>query len=87
MTELLSFLELCNKKLVLKMSKSDDRCGFLRINSESVVPYTYIKGVKQVPLFYFEGETDGLKLTSSTCSNWDLVICHFILFIIFFIHF
>jgi len=76
-TELLSFLELCNKKLVVKVSDWDDRCGFLKINSESVVPYTYIKGVKQVPLFYFEGETDGLKLTSSTCSNWDLVYLKF----------
>ena len=35
-----------------------------RINGESVVPYTVKEGTKYVPLFYFEGETEHLKLKS-----------------------
>ena len=37
---------------------------FSRINGESVVPYTVKEGTKYVPLFYFEGETEHLKLKS-----------------------
>ncbi len=70
---LLNFLDLCNRKLVVKLSKSDDPCGFLRINNESVVPYTSVNGVKQVPVFYFEGDTDLLSLNSLDCTGWDLV--------------
>ena len=54
----------CYKKLVMKKSNASDRCGFFRINGESVVPYTVREGVKYVPLFYFEGEMDNLKMTS-----------------------
>ena len=73
--EFYHFLDLCYKKLVLKRSNSSDRCGFFRINGESVVPYTVTDGNKFVPLFYFEGETDHLKLKSETVDGWDLVIC------------
>ena len=62
--EFYRFLDLCYKKLVLKRSNASDRCGFFRINGESVVPYTMRANTKYVPLFYFEGETDHLKLTS-----------------------
>lgn len=71
------FLELCHKKLVLKRSNASDRCGFFRINGESVVPYTVKEGVKYVPLFYFEGETDHLKLKSETVNGWDLAYLKF----------
>ena len=71
--EFYHFLDLCYKKLVLKRSNSSDRCGFFRINGESVVPYTVTDGNKFVPLFYFEGETDHLKLKSETVDGWDLV--------------
>ena len=76
--EFYHFLDLCYKKLVLKRSNSSDRCGFFRINGESVVPYTVTNGNKFVPLFYFEGETDHLKLKSETVEGWDLVIIHFL---------
>lgn len=72
--EFYHFLDLCYKKLVLKRSNSSDRCGFFRINGESVVPYTVTSSSKFVPLFYFEGETDHLKLKSETVDGWDLVI-------------
>jgi len=47
--EFYRFLDLCYKKLVLKKSNATDRCGFFRINGESVVPYT----VKKRPLAIF----------------------------------
>ena len=53
------------------------RCGFFRINGESVVPYTMKEGVKYVPLFYFEGETDHLKLKSDKVDGWDLAYLKF----------
>merc|ERR1719507_2407892 len=75
--EFYRFLDLCYKKLVLKRSNASDRCGFFRINGESVVPYTVKEGVKYVPLFYFEGETDHLKLKSETVNGWDLAYLKF----------
>lgn len=65
------FLDVCYKKLT-NCSTPNDKCGFIRINSESVVPYTYRDGQKMVPLFYFEGETDNLKLKADSLSGWDL---------------
>ena len=73
--EFYHFLALCHKKLVLKRSDSNDRCGFFRINGESAVPYIVAGSTKFVPLFYFEGETDLLKLKSKTADGWNLVSC------------
>lgn len=75
--EFYRFLDLCYKKLVLKRSNASDRCGFFRINRESVVPYTLKDSVKYVPLFYFEGETDHLKLKSDKVDGWDLAYLKF----------
>ena len=71
------FLDLCYKKLVLKKSNASDKCGFFRINRESVVPYTVKDTIKYVPLFYFEGETDHLKLKSDKVDGWDLAYLKF----------
>ena len=45
-----------------------------RINGESVVPYTVKEGTKYVPLFYFEGETEHLKLKSEVVDGWVGII-------------
>uniref|UniRef100_A0A182MVT4 Uncharacterized protein n=1 Tax=Anopheles culicifacies TaxID=139723 RepID=A0A182MVT4_9DIPT len=66
------FLEVCYKKLLMGCSTPNDKCGFIRINKESVVPYTVRDYQKMVPLFYFEGETDNLKLKADNLSGWDL---------------
>ena len=42
-----------------------------------MVPYTVKEGTKYVPLFYFEGETDHLKLKSETVNGWDLAYLKF----------
>ncbi|XP_076036741.1 uncharacterized protein LOC143022423 isoform X3 [Oratosquilla oratoria] len=71
------FLDTCFKKLVQKSPEQSEYCGFVRINGESVVPYTVKDGVKYVPLFYFEGETDTLKLKAEKIDNWELAYLKF----------
>jgi hypothetical protein len=74
--ELYRFLETCHKKLVLKRSDPSDRCGFVRINNESAVPYVVpAEGAARrvVPLFYFQGETNrSVRQRSEKVAGWDL---------------
>ena len=71
--EFYAFLDVCYTKLTASnRSAPSDKCGFIRINKESVVPYTVKDGLKYVPLFYFEGETDNLKLKAEKLEGWDL---------------
>lgn len=70
--EFYHFLDACYNKLVSGTLNPTDRCGFIRINKESVVPYTVYNNQKYVPLFYFEGETDNLKLKADKLEGWDL---------------
>lgn len=66
------FLDVCYRKLMTGSNTPNEKCGFIRINKESVVPYTIRDDQKMVPLFYFEGETDNLKLKADYLSGWDL---------------
>lgn len=66
------FLDVCYRKLMMGDSGPRDKCGFIRINKESVVPYTVRDSQKFVPLFYFEGETENLKQKAEHLSGWDL---------------
>ncbi|XP_046966867.1 uncharacterized protein LOC124534867 [Vanessa cardui] len=70
--EFYNFLDVCYNKLLRGTTNNKDKCGFIRINKESVVPYTVRDGQKFVPLFYFEGETDNLKLKADQLKGWDL---------------
>ncbi|XP_031780772.1 uncharacterized protein LOC100122828 isoform X2 [Nasonia vitripennis] len=76
--EFYTFLDVCYTKLTAGSSQNvvvghkPDKCGFIRINKESVVPYTIKAGLKYVPLFYFEGETENLKLKAEKLEGWDL---------------
>lgn len=70
--EFYNFLDACYNKLLSGTLNPLDRCGFIRINNESVVPYTVYNNQKYVPLFYFEGETDNLKLKADKLEGWDL---------------
>ncbi|CAB3244143.1 unnamed protein product [Arctia plantaginis] len=70
--EFYNFLDVCYNKLLRGTTNSKDKCGFIRINKESVVPYTVRDSQKFVPLFYFEGETDNLKLKADQLKGWDL---------------
>ncbi|XP_030746260.1 uncharacterized protein LOC115875055 isoform X2 [Sitophilus oryzae] len=71
--EFYQFLGHCYHKLVNTIeAEMPNRCGFIRINRESVVPYTVYNDQKYVPLFYFEGETDNLKQRADKLEGWDL---------------
>lgn len=74
--EFYKFLDICYNKLSREGGgenlNGSSRCGFIRINRESVVPYTVRDGHKYVPLFYFEGETENLKLKADRLEGWDL---------------
>ncbi|XP_076671043.1 uncharacterized protein LOC143370187 isoform X2 [Andrena cerasifolii] len=76
--EFYNFLDVCYTKLTagtnpsLSNGNKADKCGFIRINKESVVPYTVKDGLQYVPLFYFEGETENLKLKAEKLEGWDL---------------
>ncbi|XP_076660871.1 uncharacterized protein LOC143364352 isoform X3 [Halictus rubicundus] len=76
--EFYTFLDVCYTKLTagtnpnVSSGHKADKCGFIRINKESVVPYTVKDGLQYVPLFYFEGETENLKLKAEKLEGWDL---------------
>lgn len=76
--EFYTFLDVCYTKLTAGTNpnvtggRKTDKCGFIRINKESVVPYTVKDGLQYVPLFYFEGETENLKLKAEKLEGWDL---------------
>ncbi|CAK9800829.1 hypothetical protein ANTPLA_LOCUS2582 [Anthophora plagiata] len=76
--EFYTFLDVCYTKLTagtnpnVSNGHKADKCGFIRINKESVVPYTVKDGLQYVPLFYFEGETENLKLKAEKLEGWDL---------------
>lgn len=75
--EFYNFLDVCYNKLLHSSSNPKDKCGFIRINGESVVPYTVRDNFKYVPLFYFEGETENLKLKAERLEGWDLAYLKF----------
>lgn len=77
-TEFYYFVEICYKKLLCNISPGQkEKCGFIRINSESVVPYCIKDDLKYVPLFYFEGETESLKHRAIKLENWNLAYLKF----------
>ncbi|XP_045456967.1 uncharacterized protein LOC123667003 [Melitaea cinxia] len=69
--EFYNFLDVCYNKL-LRGTTNNDKCGFIMINKEFAVPYTVRNGKKLVPLFYFEGEMDSLKLKAEQLKGWDI---------------
>lgn len=77
--EFYKFLDVCYTKLTAGTNANmtggrhkAEKCGFIRINKESVVPYTVKDDLQYVPLFYFEGETENLKLKAEKLEGWDL---------------
>jgi hypothetical protein len=76
--EFYTFIEVCYKKLLCNITPGrKEKCGFIRINSESVVPYCIKDGQKYVPLFYFEGETENLRHRAVKLENWNLAYLKF----------
>lgn len=77
LVEFHNFMETCFNKLTHLPSKGPSKCGFVRINDDSVVPYAVKNGQQYVPLFYFEGETESLKTKAINLENWDLAYLKF----------
>lgn len=76
--EFYQFMDTCYNKLVNGAPiGSKNKCGFVRINDDSVVPYAVKNDHKYVPLFYFEGETESLKTKAINLENWDLAYLKF----------
>ncbi|XP_055856248.1 uncharacterized protein LOC129919406 isoform X1 [Episyrphus balteatus] len=76
-TKFFQFLDICYRKLISGSKTPSEKCGFIRINKESVVPYTVRNNEQVVPLFYFEGETENLKQKADYLSGWDLAYLKF----------
>uniref|UniRef100_A0A1A9UQE4 Uncharacterized protein n=1 Tax=Glossina austeni TaxID=7395 RepID=A0A1A9UQE4_GLOAU len=76
-TKFYQFLDICYRKLISGSKSPSEKCGFIRINKDSVVPYTVRNGEQVVPLFYFEGETENLKQKADLLSGWDLAYLKF----------
>lgn len=76
-TKFFQFLDICYRKLISGSKSPSEKCGFIRINKESVVPYTVRNSEQVVPLFYFEGETENLKQKADLLSGWDLAYLKF----------
>lgn len=76
-TKFYQFLDICYRKLMSGSKSPSEKCGFIRINKESVVPYTVRNNEQVVPLFYFEGETENLKQKADYLSGWDLAYLKF----------
>ncbi|KAE9525153.1 hypothetical protein AGLY_014567 [Aphis glycines] len=76
--EFYTFIEVCYQKLMSNIIPGrNEKCGFIRINSESVVPYCLKDGCKYVPLFYFEGEIENLRNRAIKIENWNLAYLKF----------
>lgn len=77
--ELLGFLEMCYKRLVLNVISCDYKCGFLILNSQDTVSYYIVNGQKYVPLFYFGNIclNSGMVLETRILTSWDLAYLKF----------
>jgi len=76
-TQFYNFLVMCYKRLVKKQCDATDRCGFVRIGGESVVPFTMHQSKKYVPIFYFEEVTEQLRVNASQIEGVDLAYLKF----------
>ena len=75
--EFYTFLDVCYNKLLPQNNSHSNKCGFIRIDGESVVPYILRSDTKYVPVFYFEGEISSLFQKSETLEGWDLAYLKF----------
>lgn len=76
MIEFHSFVKQCCDMLLGRSWINDDRCGFIRIDFESVVPYCKIDNQKYMPLFFFEG-CKNLEPESKKIEGYDMAYLYF----------
>ncbi|KAL4153804.1 hypothetical protein QTP88_001637 [Uroleucon formosanum] len=72
------FLDVCYKKLLCVITPNNyDKCGFIRIDTDSVVPYVTKDGKQYLPIFYFAGDTKSLMTLSVKFEHWNLAYLKF----------
>lgn len=72
------YITFCYEKLTKPEYISDQRCGFIKIDETSLVPYVLIEDKKLVPLFYFEGDCEYLETHAVNLKGWDLAYLKFV---------
>ncbi|XP_060857937.1 uncharacterized protein LOC132935410 [Metopolophium dirhodum] len=76
--EFYTFIEVCYKKLMCNITPgSTEKCGFIRINSECIVPYCIEDNRKYVPIFFFKGKSEILERRAVKLENWNLAYLKF----------
>ncbi|KAF0745542.1 Uncharacterized protein FWK35_00023367, partial [Aphis craccivora] len=76
--EFYTFIEVCYNKVLSNITPGRiEKCGFIRINFEYVVPYCLKDGRKYLPLFYFEGETESQRQRAIKLEDWNLAYIKF----------
>jgi len=75
--EFYNFLTVCYSKLTNNFPCHTEICGFMRIDSELIIPYSVRNNQKYIPLFYLEGETENLKHHAIYFENWNLAYLKF----------
>ncbi|XP_050062158.1 uncharacterized protein LOC126551863 isoform X2 [Aphis gossypii] len=76
--ELYTFLEVCYNKMQNKITAGRrEKCGFINIDSEAVVPYCLADGHQYIPIFYFEGATEHLNNGAVELKEWNFAYLKF----------
>lgn len=78
MCEFYGFIEFCYTKLFYNIiTNLEEKCGFIRINFKSVVPYIVKENIKYVPLIYFNFTDKNLTQQCVQIKDWSLAYLKF----------
>lgn len=74
-----TYLKLCFYKLTYNVLPwcIEERCGLIRINTDSVLPYCIINKQKYIPYFYFEKKLQAFKSLTIEVDKWNFIYIKF----------
>jgi len=74
-----NYVSLCYKRIVKKEVGPTDKCGFVIIGGEGILPFIRLNEKKCIPLFYLEDEdiTPEIKAASKKIEGWDMAYIKF----------
>lgn len=72
-------MTLCYNRVVKKECSETDRCGFVIIGEESIIPFILYESKRYIPLFYLEDEdiTEELHSKSVWVDGWNVAYMKF----------
>jgi len=74
--EFYTFIDLCYKALLINNNTGlREKCGFILMNFETILPYSIKDGKKYIPLFCFE--TENPQHSTVKLENWSLTYLKF----------